>query len=551
MTDGLSRDLRLEAAWTDQTTAVEHYEAQRLPAAEHVLRRALKNVRGLSPGDDRNECLVRCLGNLAGVLVERARWDEAEQLVREALELCGDEPEPWLVRKLGQVLHEQDRLEEARECYLAALELAEDPDQRARALCALGDLSYEREENQEALEYARAGLRLVDRQSWEGATLVGNLGVYLAALGRFEEAEPLYWESLVLDRAIKGEQHPEVATGLMNLANFLSNDRFEPWRALPLFEEGLNLRVQLFGDDHPKVLGARCNHAALLNELGRFREARDLLKGVLSKVTGRLRGRVLKNLADCHYELADYRAAHQALAAARQCGSADFSLRHNEIFGLCSLNLAETALPLAEALVSESRGQARDQISALNALAEALERLGRDAGPVREQRRALIRDYFGSDHVMYRAARVGRDLADWRRLLALRRQQAGPDNPRHHWIMDGLAAALIRDQRLEEAESVLRECLGLVEPAVGPFHPDLAVTRQLLARVLERLDCLGPAQAELEHALEIAVYDHPANPRSIRRCLRSLADFHLRRGQPDRALAYLARANGGPSPGRG
>ena len=39
--------------------------------------------------------------------------------------------------------------------------------------------------------------------------------------GKYDEAEPLYRESLAIDKKIYGDEHPEVATDLNNLAGLL------------------------------------------------------------------------------------------------------------------------------------------------------------------------------------------------------------------------------------------------------------------------------------------------------------------------------------------
>ena len=41
--------------------------------------------------------------------------------------------------------------------------------------------------------------------------------------GKYNEAEPLYRESLAIDKKIYGDEHPEVATDLNNLAWLLES----------------------------------------------------------------------------------------------------------------------------------------------------------------------------------------------------------------------------------------------------------------------------------------------------------------------------------------
>ena len=47
--------------------------------------------------------------------------------------------------------------------------------------------------------------------------------VYSLSQGKLGEAEPLYRESLAIDKKVYGDEHPEIATDLNNLAQLLSD----------------------------------------------------------------------------------------------------------------------------------------------------------------------------------------------------------------------------------------------------------------------------------------------------------------------------------------
>ena len=47
--------------------------------------------------------------------------------------------------------------------------------------------------------------------------------VFLSAQGKLDEAEPLYKEALAIDKKVYGDEHPDVAHDLNNLAGLLSN----------------------------------------------------------------------------------------------------------------------------------------------------------------------------------------------------------------------------------------------------------------------------------------------------------------------------------------
>jgi CHAT domain-containing protein len=80
--------------------------------------------------------------------------------------------------------------------------------------------------------------------------------------GRYGETEPLYQESLDINREQLGERHPDVAISLNNLAGlYQAQGRYG--EAEPLYQESLNIRQEQLGERHPAV-AASLNNLALL-----------------------------------------------------------------------------------------------------------------------------------------------------------------------------------------------------------------------------------------------------------------------------------------------
>ena len=107
--------------------------------------------------------------------------------------------------------------------------------------------------------------------------------------GKYDEAEPLYRESLAIDKKIYGDEHPDVATDLNNLAGLLKAQVSESsvfvfplpnavWsadlcfcmlqgkydEAEPLYRESLAIDKKIYGDEHPDVATDLNNLASLL-----------------------------------------------------------------------------------------------------------------------------------------------------------------------------------------------------------------------------------------------------------------------------------------------
>jgi tetratricopeptide (TPR) repeat protein len=104
------------------------------------------------------------------------------------------------------------------------------------------------------------------------ATALNNHGSSLEALGRLEEAEPAYRESLEMKRELIAGDHTTIASSLNNLGLLLVK-RDELDAAQPLLAEALAMRLRIQDDRHPDVALAHHNLARLHERRGRLAEA--------------------------------------------------------------------------------------------------------------------------------------------------------------------------------------------------------------------------------------------------------------------------------------
>lgn len=148
-------------------------------AAEQTLRRAL----ALDPG------LVPALGNLANVLLDQSRADEAEAVLVQAVERAPDQP--WLRRSLALALLARQDAAGAETQLRQALAIAPDD---AEVHETLGALLSQSGRPIEAEQYHRAALpRLKDK-----SRCLSNLAVALQMQARHAETERCYREALEL-----------------------------------------------------------------------------------------------------------------------------------------------------------------------------------------------------------------------------------------------------------------------------------------------------------------------------------------------------------------
>ncbi|WP_300055959.1 tetratricopeptide repeat protein [uncultured Roseobacter sp.] len=105
-------------------------------------------------------------------------------------------------------------------------------------------------------------------------------GLTLNAQGEFAEAEALYREALEIDRLTIGEEHPDHAIHLSNLAAVvLAQGRYE--EAESLQRQALQIGRATIGEEHPTYAIHLNQLARVVRVRGRFEEAEGLLRRAL------------------------------------------------------------------------------------------------------------------------------------------------------------------------------------------------------------------------------------------------------------------------------
>jgi tetratricopeptide (TPR) repeat protein len=100
--------------------------------------------------------------------------------------------------------------------------------------------------------------RLLGENHPDVASSLNNLAALYDSQGRYESAEPLYLQALELRQRLLGENHPDVATSLNNLAElYRSQGRDE--EAEPLYLKALLIAEVSLGREHPNTKTFRNN----------------------------------------------------------------------------------------------------------------------------------------------------------------------------------------------------------------------------------------------------------------------------------------------------
>src|SRR5262249_12143875 len=106
--------------------------------------------------------------------------------------------------------------------------------------------------------------------------------------GNYGKAAPLYERALAIRQKVFGEQHPDTATSLNNLAN-LYQSMGDYAKAKPLYERALKIWEKVLGPEQPRTALSLNNLAGLYLDIGDYAKAEPLFERsltILEKVLG-------------------------------------------------------------------------------------------------------------------------------------------------------------------------------------------------------------------------------------------------------------------------
>jgi tetratricopeptide (TPR) repeat protein len=216
---------------------------------EYEVRVFLKAKTELMLGQD-HPLTLKCMINVASVLSDQGKYEEAEMIYRQTLKLQRKvlpQTDPAILvtlNGLGTVLGEQSKHEEAEIIHRQTLELRR---------------------------------KVLGEEDHAILTSMNNLAATLFRQGKYEEAETMQRQTLELQRKVLGEVDPDTLLSMNNLASTLNRQgRYE--EAEILHRQTLELRRKVLGQDHPHTLASMRGLAGVLGKQGNYLEAEILLR---------------------------------------------------------------------------------------------------------------------------------------------------------------------------------------------------------------------------------------------------------------------------------
>ena len=252
-----------------------------LSRAETLLTTALEERRALPGGNGAD--VARSLVALGLLRAEEARYDEAERLVREGLDLArraappGDPSIDNATGALGHVLQQRGAYDDAiavQQSLADRLALsAPGSAEEASALSALASSHFYAGRYDVSDSLNTIVIAMSRRLHGANHPLVAedlvNLGATQFERGEYAAAERHYREALAISETWYGPDHPKVAAHATMLGRaLLYQDR--DGEAEAELRRSLAIRERVYGPDHPMV-------ASTVNELGNIAVKRERL----------------------------------------------------------------------------------------------------------------------------------------------------------------------------------------------------------------------------------------------------------------------------------
>lgn len=223
--------------------------------------------------------------NAAKLLIDQARFSEAEALLQQAVEvrrrvLGNDDPGTLAaVSALAVVLGKLRKFRDAVRLSEEALEgyrRVRGPEHAETLLCMYraGALQFSMGRSSQAtplLREALAGLRATPgrEEHPEASHVMRSLAMVRREMGQDAEAEALLSEALTASERVYGPEHPDTLACINSLAIVLTRRVEARPEAEALLRRALAVRRRLVSDEHPDSIVAMNNLGRLLDDTGR------------------------------------------------------------------------------------------------------------------------------------------------------------------------------------------------------------------------------------------------------------------------------------------
>ncbi|GJM25865.1 MAG: hypothetical protein DHS20C16_22800 [Phycisphaerae bacterium] len=268
----------------------------RYPEAEVQLQIALTKHKE-SDGPESNDT-QRAKRDLGGVLVKLGRIDEAIPLMRESLEIQGNNEEgkdtiEYAVAavRLGWALEKQGQYEEAERWIRPAIPVIKSEGETHRHIYAsainnlakvINKLGRPAEAEELYTEAQNKFIELHGPDHYSIGLTMNNIALMRQRQGDKEGAAAGHLKAVEILRKTLGSDHPTLAT-VINNVGLLYFDIEKEEEAEVHLREALRIYKTAYGADHPETIDGQYALGLVLYELEKFEEAESIYKTVFER----------------------------------------------------------------------------------------------------------------------------------------------------------------------------------------------------------------------------------------------------------------------------
>jgi len=387
----------------------------------------------------------------------------------------------------------------------------------------------------EAIPYCEQCLKVAEQRLGENhpdvATSLNNLAELYRTQGKYAEAEPLFTRSLAIWESQLGENHPHVALSLNNLAGlYRSQGKYA--EAESLFTRSLSIRESQLGENHRSVASSLNNLAELYQSQGKYAEAEPLFTRSLFIMESQL-GENHPDVAASLNNLAFLYQSQRKYAEAEP--------------------LFIRSLFIMESQLGENHP---DVATSLNNLAELYQSQGKyaEAEPLFMRSLSIRESQLGKNHpdvaaslnnlaFLYQSQRKYAEAEPlFIQSLSIRESQLGENHPDVATNLNNLAVLYRSQGKYAEAEPLFTRSLSILESQLGENYPHVATSLNNLAALYESQGKYAEAEPLYQRSLSIGESQLGENHPTVATSLNNLALLYNAQGNYTKAKTLSQRA---------
>ena len=362
------------------------------------------------------------------------------------------------------------------------------------------------------------------------ATLSGLANSY-ESVNDFKQAKPLYIQCRDITKEVFGNEHPEYAMSLDNLGRlYLFLGRFS--QAKPLFRECLDIRKKALGEEHPEYATSLNNLAALHTQMGDYSlveplyiKCRDIQKRVFGDEHPNY-ANALSNLAGLYTLMGDYVRAESLyfkcrdiLKGAHGVEHPDYAMALSGLGGLYELmgDYPQSELNYTQCLEIQKKALGEQHLEYATTLANL----------------AGLYDSMGD---------YARAVPLCLRSRDIHRTVLGEDHPSYGTILNHLGGLQIAMGDYSQAELQLKRSLDIYKETLGEQHPNYGKTLANLALLYGLTDDVAQAEPLQQRCVELCRSAFGENHPDFATTLDNQAGLFDGMGEYERAEKLYLRA---------